>query len=112
MHQYFSRPEFSNIEEFQKKLRKIDAYLAKHKIEGDFFPAVNFILMIWKIFAKLCDTKFERLLIIFENVWFQHISFLPKKETKFLITFLKGQLRYSTTFATWEMTYFKRKSKG
>jgi len=73
--------------------RKTDEYLMGHKIDGRFiFPGAGFILMVWQVFAKLHDTDFERLSVIFENVWFQRITFLPENKTiKFFIKLFEGK---------------------
>ncbi|KMQ82172.1 fatty acid synthase, partial [Lasius niger] len=69
-----------------------DAYLAGHKIDGRIiFPGAGLALMVWKTFAKLRNTDFERLPIIFENLWFQRITIIPEKKTiKFLVSILEG----------------------
>ncbi|KMQ91967.1 fatty acid synthase [Lasius niger] len=73
--------------------KETDAYLAGHKIDGRFiFPGAGFVVMVWKIFAKLRDTDFERLPVVFENVWFQRITFVSEKKTiKFSISLLEGK---------------------
>ncbi|XP_029675779.1 fatty acid synthase-like, partial [Formica exsecta] len=61
--------------------RETDAYLAGHKIDGRIIlPGAKLALIVWKIFAKLRKINFEKLPIIFENVWFQRITFLSKKK--------------------------------
>ncbi|XP_025265005.1 fatty acid synthase-like [Camponotus floridanus] len=73
--------------------RETDAYLMGHQIDGRFvFPGAGFIFMVWQIFAKLHDTDFDRLSVIFENVWLQRITFLPENKTiKFFIKLLEGK---------------------
>ncbi|XP_011264667.2 fatty acid synthase-like [Camponotus floridanus] len=73
--------------------RKTDEYLMGHKIDGRFiFPGAGFILMVWQVFAKLHNIDFERLSVIFENVWFQSITFLPENKTiKFFIKLFEGK---------------------
>lgn len=73
--------------------RKTDAYLMGHKVDGRvIFPGAGLILLVWQSFAKLRDIDFERLSVIFEDVWFQRITFLPENKTiKFLIKFLEGK---------------------
>ncbi|KMQ84683.1 fatty acid synthase, partial [Lasius niger] len=68
-----------------------DAYLAGHKIDGRIiFPGAGLALMVWKTFAKLRNTDFEQLPIIFENLWFQRITFIHEKKTiKFSISILE-----------------------
>ncbi|XP_050463287.1 fatty acid synthase-like isoform X2 [Cataglyphis hispanica] len=61
--------------------READAYLAGHKIEGRIIlPGFNLALIVWKTFAKLRNIYFEKLPVIFENIWFQRITFLPEKK--------------------------------
>ncbi|XP_029673475.1 fatty acid synthase-like [Formica exsecta] len=62
--------------------RETDAYLAGHKIDGRVvLPGPHLALMVWKTFAKLRNIYFERLPVIFEDMWFQRITFLPEKKT-------------------------------
>ncbi|XP_029173773.1 fatty acid synthase-like isoform X1 [Nylanderia fulva] len=71
--------------------RETDAYLMEHKIDGRYvFPGAGFLVMVWKLFAKLHDTNFEQLPVIFKNVWLQRITFIPTKKTiKFSVNILK-----------------------
>ncbi|XP_072745100.1 fatty acid synthase-like [Anoplolepis gracilipes] len=70
-------------------LKDTDSYLAGHKIDGQIiFPAAGFFLIVWKVLAKLHDTDYERLPVIFENVWFQRVTFISENKTvKFSISF-------------------------
>ncbi|XP_025264308.1 fatty acid synthase-like [Camponotus floridanus] len=70
---------------------KTDAYLTGHKIDGRFvYPGGSYILMVWQLFAKLHDTHFEQLPVVFENIWLQRITFLPENKTiKFLIKLIE-----------------------
>ncbi|KAL6447829.1 hypothetical protein ACFW04_000150 [Cataglyphis niger] len=62
--------------------RETDAHLAGHKIDGRIvLPGAYLVLMVWKIFAKLHNIHFEKLPVIFKNIWFQRITFLSEEKT-------------------------------
>ncbi|KAL6440730.1 hypothetical protein ACFW04_003291 [Cataglyphis niger] len=72
--------------------KELDAYLVGHQIDGRvLFPATGYLLLVWKTLAKLRNTDFELLPVVFENVRFQRATIMPKEGTvKFSITIFEG----------------------
>lgn len=73
-------------------LSKDDAYLAGHVIDGRIlFPATGYLVMAWKILAKLRNTDFEQMPVVFENVQFLRATIMPKDApVKFMINIFTG----------------------
>jgi len=69
-----------------------DAYLAGHTIDGRIlFPATGYMFLVWKTFAKLRGTSYDKCPVVFENVSFQRATILQKEgNVKFLINILEG----------------------
>lgn len=69
-----------------------EEYLAGHTIDGRIlFPATGYMFLVWKTFAKLRGTTFDKLPVVFENVRFQRATILQKEgSVKFLINILEG----------------------
>ncbi|KAK0084976.1 hypothetical protein PV325_006291 [Microctonus aethiopoides] len=68
------------------------SHLAGHTIDGRIiFPATGYLTIVWKTFAKLRNTDFEKLPIILENVQFHRATIMPKEgPVKFLINIFDG----------------------
>jgi len=66
--------------------------LAGHTIDGRIlFPATGYMFLVWKTFAKLRGTTYDKLPIVFENVTFQRATIMQKEgSVKFLINILEG----------------------
>ncbi|CAL8122739.1 unnamed protein product [Orchesella dallaii] len=69
-----------------------EEYLTGHTIDGRIlFPATGYMFLVWKTFAKLRGTTFDKLPVVFENVRFQRATILQKEgSVKFLINILEG----------------------
>lgn len=69
-----------------------DKYLEGHAIDGRIlFPATGYMTLAWKTFAKLKNTDFEKLPVVFENVQFHRATIMPKDgAVKFYINIMEG----------------------
>lgn len=69
-----------------------DAYLAGHTIDGRIlFPATGYLTLVWKTFAKLQNTDYEKLPVILEDVQFHRATIMPKEgSVKFLVNIFDG----------------------
>lgn len=72
--------------------KETDAFLSGHQIDGRIiFPGTGYIMLVWKTFAKLRGTDFERLPVVFENVRFQRATIMPREgAVKFSINIFEG----------------------
>ncbi|KOX73549.1 Fatty acid synthase [Melipona quadrifasciata] len=72
--------------------KETDAYLVGHCIdERVLFPATGYLIIVWKTYAKLHGTDYEKLPITFENVKFERATIMPKEgNVKFLINIFMG----------------------
>nr|XP_033193891.1 fatty acid synthase [Bombus vancouverensis nearcticus] len=72
--------------------KETDAYLVGHCIdERILFPATGYLVIVWKTYAKMRGTDFEKLPITFENVKFQRATIMPMDGTvKFSINIFLG----------------------
>lgn len=73
-----------------------DAYLAGHNIDGRvLFPATGYITLVWKTFAKMHSTTYDRLPVVLENVVFHRATILPKDgSVKFGLNFFDGSGKF------------------
>ncbi|KAI4493375.1 hypothetical protein M0802_009435 [Mischocyttarus mexicanus] len=72
--------------------KETDAYISGHMIDGRIlFPATGYLTIVWKTFAKLNNTDYEKMPVVFENVQFQRATIIPKEgSVKFLINIFDG----------------------
>ncbi|XP_047360366.1 fatty acid synthase-like [Vespa velutina] len=72
--------------------KETDAYLSGHMIDGRIlFPATGYLTIVWKTFAKLNNTDYQQMPVIFENVRFQRGTIIQKQGTvRFLINIFDG----------------------
>lgn len=68
------------------------SYIAGHTIDGRIlFPATGYLTLVWKTFAKLKGTDYEKLPVVFENVQFHRATIMPKEgPVRFLINIFDG----------------------
>ncbi|XP_044019645.1 fatty acid synthase-like isoform X2 [Aphidius gifuensis] len=68
------------------------SYISGHTIDGRIlFPATGYLTFVWKTFAKLHNTDYEKLPITFENVQFYCATIMPKEgPVRFLINIFDG----------------------
>lgn len=68
------------------------SYISGHTIDGRIlFPATGYLTLVWKTFAKLHNTDYEKLPITFENVQFHRATIMPKEgPVRFLINIFDG----------------------
>ncbi|XP_043486066.1 fatty acid synthase [Polistes fuscatus] len=72
--------------------KETDAYISGHTIDGRIlFPATGYLTIVWKTFARLNSTDYEKMPVVFENVKFQRATIIPKEgSVKFLINIFDG----------------------
>ncbi|XP_011499008.1 PREDICTED: fatty acid synthase [Ceratosolen solmsi marchali] len=72
--------------------KESDAYLAGHTIDGRIlFPATGYLTIVWKTFAKLMGTEYEKTPVVLEEVQFHRATIMPKEgSVKFLINVFDG----------------------
>ena len=72
--------------------KETDAYISGHCIDGRvLFPATGYLTIVWKTFAKLRGTDFEKIPIVFEDVQFHRATIMPKEgPVKFMINIFEG----------------------
>lgn len=73
-------------------LTKDDEFISGHLIDGRIlYPAAGYMLLVWKAFANLLNTEFDRMPVIFEDIRFQRATIIPKDgSAKFVINILSG----------------------
>lgn len=69
-----------------------DKYLEGHTIDGRIlFPATGYMTLAWKTFAKLKNTDYEKLPVVFDNVQFHRATIMPKEgKVKFFVNIMEG----------------------
>lgn len=76
--------------------KETDAYLAGHTIDGRIlFPATGYMTLVWRTFAKIKNSTFEKTPVVLEDVVFHRATILPKDgSVKFGINFFDGSGRF------------------
>jgi len=74
-----------------------DEYLAGHKIDGRIiYPATGYLMLAWKMLAKVKGQFYDRIPVEFENVTIHRATILPKQgEVKFTIRMMETSGEFS-----------------
>ncbi|XP_076649208.1 fatty acid synthase-like [Halictus rubicundus] len=69
-----------------------DAYIAGYTIDGTIlFPVTGYLVLVWRIYAKLRNVDFEKLPVVFEHVKFLRTTIMPKEgPIKFFVNIFRG----------------------
>ncbi|XP_043471863.1 fatty acid synthase [Leptopilina heterotoma] len=72
--------------------KESDSYIAGHCIDGRIlFPATGYLTIVWKTFAKLRGSSYEKTPVVFEDVQFLRATIMPKEgSVKFIINIFEG----------------------